>query len=164
MASSTGSILVAVDGESHTDEAVRWAVNLALGLGSRLNPVHVRDPYLKQFYTEIYAQGREEYLQHVQDCLEEKARKTEVEFETELRRRFESSKRPVEELTRSFDVLDGEPARQLHEFIGRGEFSMIVLGRRRRTRAAVLRSRDLAERLSSIGCSIPMFVVPELEG
>ena len=66
-------IVLAVDGEPHTLEAVCWAVDLALGLGAALNPVHIRDPYLKQFSNEIYAQGREEYLEHVQRCLEEKA-------------------------------------------------------------------------------------------
>ncbi len=65
MARVPGRILLAVDGEPHTDEAVCWAVDLALGLGVTLNPVHIRDPYLKQFSNEIYAQGREEYLEHV---------------------------------------------------------------------------------------------------
>ena len=45
-----------------------------------LDLVHIRDPYLKQFSTEIYAQGREEYLEHVQQCLEEMARKAQASF------------------------------------------------------------------------------------
>ena len=76
-----GHILLGADGEPHTDEAVRWSLDLAIGLGLKLNAIHVRDPYLKQFYNEIYAQGREEYLDHVQDCLEEKARRASAAFE-----------------------------------------------------------------------------------
>ncbi len=61
----------------------------------------------------------------------------------------------------TFDVLDGDPAEQLTAHIKRGEHSMLVLGRRRRTRFAALRSRDLAERLLSVRCSVPILVVPE---
>ena len=154
------SILLALDGQPHTDEAVRWALDLALGLRMTLNPVHIRDPYLKQFYTEIYAQGREEYLEHVQRCLEEQAEMTRASFESTVNEVLEGrlgAKRP----NWTFDVLDGDPAQQLMAHIKRGKHSMVVLGRRRRTRFAALRSRDLAERLSAVGCSVPILVVPE---
>ena len=77
-----GRILLAVDGEPQTDEAMCWALDLALGLGVPLNLVHIRDPYLKQFYNEIYSQGREEYLEYVQQCLEEKAQMARSSFES----------------------------------------------------------------------------------
>ncbi len=155
-----GRILLAVDGEPHTDEAVRWALDLALGLGATLNPVHIRDPYLMQFSNEIYAQGREEYLEHVQKCLEETAQMARASFESAVNEYFE--RRPVaKEPDWTFDVLDGDPAEQLTEHIKGGEYSMLVLGRRRRTRFAALRSRDLGERLMSVECSVPILVVPE---
>ena len=157
--SEQGCILLAVDGEPHTEEAVRWALDLAIGLGMKLNPVHVRDPYLKQFYNDIYAQGREEYLEHVQDCLEQKSRKASEAFEAAVRKRLEATDRRAD-LSWSFDVLDGDPATQLSGLIDRGGFSMLVLGRRRRKRIAALRTRDLADRLSSVGCAVPMLVVP----
>jgi nucleotide-binding universal stress UspA family protein len=154
------SILLALDGQPHTDEAVRWALDLALALGMTLNPVHIRDPYLKQFYTEIYAQGREEYLEHVQRCLEEQAEMARVSFEStieEILERRRGAKRP----SWTFDVLDGDPVRELISHLDRGKHAMVVLGRRRRTRFAALRSRDLAERLSAVGCTAPILVVPE---
>jgi nucleotide-binding universal stress UspA family protein len=154
-----GRILLAVDGEPHTEEAVRWALDLAIGLGMKLNPVHVRDPYLKQFYNDIYAQGREEYLEHVQECLERKARQASEAFEAAARARLER-KGHRGDPSWSFDVLDGDPAKQLSGLIDRGGFSMVVLGRRRGKRVAALRTRDLAERLSSVGCAVPMLVVP----
>ncbi len=160
MARVPGRILLAVDGEPHTDEAVRWALDLALGLGVTLNLVHIRDPYLKQFSNEIYAQGREEYLEHVQECLEETAQMARASFESTVSEYLE--RRPdAKEPDWTFDVLDGDPAEQLTAHIKGGEYSLLVLGRRRRTRFAALKSRDLSERLSSVGCSVPMFVVPE---
>ena len=150
-----------MDGEAHTDEAVRWALDLALGLDVALNPVHIRDPYLKQFSTEIYAQGREEYLEHVQHCLEEKAQMARESFESTVRE-FVEGRRDMKAPDWEFDVLDGDPAEQLTALIKRGEHSVLVLGRRRRTRRfSALKSRDLADRLSSVRFSVPILVVPE---
>ena len=155
-----GRILLAVDGEPHTDEAVCRALDLALGLGLTLDLVHIRDPYLKQFSNEIYAQGREEYLEHVQECLDEMAQQARTSFESTLNACL-GGRPAAKQPDWTFEVLDGDPAVQLAAHIKRGEYSMLVLGRRRRTRFAALKPRDLAERLSSIGCSVPMLVVPE---
>ena len=160
MARVPGRILLAVDGEPHTDEAMYWALDLALGLGVALNLVHIRDPYLKQFSTEIYAQGREEYLEHVQRCLEEKAQMARASFESAVKEYVEG-RCDVKELDWKFDVLDGDPAEQLATLMKRGEYSMLVLGRRRRTRFAALKPRDVAEKLSSLRSSMPILVVPE---
>jgi len=163
VAKSPERILLAVDGESHTNEAVYRALDMAVGLGMTLNPVHVRDPYLKQFYTEIYAQGREEYLEHVQVCLEEKAETADELFDstaTEYLEKRHEGKKPDWD----FDVLDGDPVEQLKAHIERGEYSMLVLGRRHRTKFRALKSRDLAERLLSAGCTVPMLIVPAPEG
>jgi nucleotide-binding universal stress UspA family protein len=149
-----------VDGESNTDEAVCWALDLALGLGMTLNPVHIRDPYLKQFSNEIYAQGREEYLEHVAQCLDETAQMARASFESTVSEYLER-RSDAKEPDWTFDVLDGDPAEQLTAQIKGGEYSLLVLGRRRRTRFAALNSRDLAERLSSVGISVPILVVPE---
>jgi len=151
---------LAVDGEPHTDEAMYWALDLALGLGVALNLVHIRDPFLKQFSSEIYAQGREEYLEHVQKCLEDKALMARASFESTVKQALEG-RRDATEPDWTFDVLDGDPAEQLAALIKRGKHSMLVLGRRRRTRFAALRSRDLAEKLSSLRYSVPILIVPE---
>ena len=160
VARAPGRILLAVDGEPHTDEAVCWALDLALGLGVALNLVHIRDPYLKQFSTEIYAQGREEYLEHVQRCLEEKAQMARASFESTVKEYLER-RRDAKEPNWTIDVLDGDPAEQLATLIKRGEYSMLVLGRRRRTRFAALEPHDVAEKLSSLRSSVPILVVPE---
>jgi nucleotide-binding universal stress UspA family protein len=155
-----GRILLAVDGEPHTNEAVRWAVDLALGLGVTLNPVHIRDPYLKQFSNEIYAQGREEYLEYVARCLEEKAQMARTSFESTVNEHL-GGRHDAKQPGWIFDVLDGDPAEQLTARTRRGEHSMLVLGRRRPTRFAALKSRDLGEKLLSVGFSVPILIVPE---
>lgn len=160
MARAPLRILLAVDGERHTDEAVRRALDLSLSLGATLNPVHVRDPYLKQFSNEIYAQGREEYLEHVSQCLEDQALMARASFETTVKEVL-GERGDATEPVWTFDVLDGDPVEQLTAHIERGEYSMLVLGRRRRTRLAAMTSRDLAERLLSAECSVPILVVPE---
>lgn len=160
VANAPDRILLAVDGESHTKGAVCWALDLAVGLGMSLNPVHVRDPYLKQFYNEIYAQGREEYLEHVQQCLEEKALAARSWFESIVSEVLDA-RNDEPKLDWTFDVLDGDPAEQLTGHLERGGHSMLVLGRRHRTRISALRSRDLGQRLVSLDCSLPMLIVPE---
>ena len=152
-------ILLAVDGEPYTDQAVGWALELALGLGMELAAVHFRDPYLKQFHNEIYAQGREEYLEHVDLCLDELARRAEEALQAAVAECL-GAMDPPPDLVWSFEVLDGDPTRQLAELVDHGGISLIVLGRRPRQRPAALRSRDLGERLSSLPCSLPVLVVP----
>lgn len=154
-----GRILLAVDGEPHTAEAVRWALDLAVHLDLELSAVHVRDPYLKQFSNDIYAQGREEYLAHVQDCLEDTAQRTSAAFEKAVEEYLQGVQHR-RDLSWSFDVVDGEPAKELIELLKRGEFSMVVLGRRQRSRPVTLRPRDLAERLVAAGCPVPVLIVP----
>jgi nucleotide-binding universal stress UspA family protein len=156
----SGGILLAVDGEPHTDEAVSWALDLAFGLGMSLNPVHVRDPYLKQFSSEIYAQGREEYLEHVERCLEEREREALASFRTAVTEAREG-RSDAREPDWTFDVLDGDPAEQLTAHLERKKHSLVVLGKRRRTRISALRSRDLADRISSVGLPVPVLIVPE---
>jgi len=154
-----GRILLAVDGEPHTADAVRWALDLAVHLNLELNAVHVRDPYLKQFSNDIYAQGREEYLAHVQACLEDTAQRTSAAFEKAVKEYLHGVQHR-RDLSWSFDVVDGEPATELIQLLERGEFSMIVLGRRQRSPRAMVRTRDLAERLVAAGCPVPMLIVP----
>ncbi len=159
MANEQGYILLGADGEPHTEGALNWALDLAIRLGLGLKAVHVRDPYLKQFYNDIYAQGREEYLAHVQDCIVEKAEQASAAFEASVRDRLDrEDRRP--DLEWSFEILDGDPAKRFTELVEERDVAMVVLGRKQRARIAAFRSRDLGERLSAIGCPVPVLVVP----
>ncbi len=63
------NILLANDGEDHSRKAIDACLEIAGRFQARVTVIHVLDPYLKQFYNEIYAQGRKEYLEHVDYCL-----------------------------------------------------------------------------------------------
>jgi nucleotide-binding universal stress UspA family protein len=67
-------ILLCVDGESHTDKAVEYALSLTRALGARLNALHVVDPYLEKFTHEIYAVNRNECRAHLDRSLREEGR------------------------------------------------------------------------------------------
>lgn len=56
------------------------AIFLGLSLPAEVTALHVIDPWLKQFYNEIYSQGRQQYLEYVEDCLQAKALEVQEEF------------------------------------------------------------------------------------
>ena len=156
-----GYILLCADGESHTEEAVRWSLDLAIKLGLSLKAVHVRDPHLKSFYNDIYAQGREEYLAHVQKGIEERADQVGAAFEASVKERLGRDDKP--ELDWSYDVLDGNPVKRFAELLDQGDAALVVLGRCFYSRHDAFRSRDLGERLEAGGCRVPMLIVPTTE-
>jgi nucleotide-binding universal stress UspA family protein len=132
-------ILLALDGEPHTTAAVQWALALARRLGLPTTGLHVKDPYLKQFQNEIYAQGREEYLAHVEQCLAAHAREVISGFAAIA----EASGVPWEAL-----VLDGDPLELLRQELDSERHTLMVLGRKRLTGMAEWQSRNLPGKLS----------------
>ncbi len=154
MATDSGKrthVLLAIDGESHTRSAVAWALRMAEQLGLSLTAVHVKDPYLKQFYNDIYAQGREEYLAHVERCLMEKARLSRVGFEQMAR------ESPV---SFSIKVLEGNPLDQLAAESQRPEYALLVLGRKHRSGIQAWKSRNLPRSLTAAIPHLPVLTVP----
>jgi len=133
-----GPILVAIDGEPHTERAVERALSLAAENGVSVVAVHVKDPYLKQFASEIYAQGREEYLSHVEACLEAQASDTVSVFAARARERgveFEVK------------VIEGDTAERLREEIDKTRYGAVVLGGEQRRWLGAWRSKSWRTRL-----------------
>jgi nucleotide-binding universal stress UspA family protein len=62
-------ILLCVDGESHTEKALRHALLLTGALSTNLTALHVVDPYLEKYTHEIYAVGRNECRAHLDQSL-----------------------------------------------------------------------------------------------
>ena len=146
----SGDLLLAVDGEPHTEAAQRWALQLAAAAGRRVVAVHVEDPYLKQFHTEIYAQGRREYLEHVDECLARASGEIGAAFgaaadglgvEHELR------------------VLRGEPLEELAAEARRGGYCLMICGAKRITGLRRWQSDNLPDRLAALR-DLPLLVVP----
>lgn len=120
------NILVVLDGEEHTGKALDHALYLGHTTGATLTGMHVVNPYLKQFHNEIYAQGRREYLQHVEILLQDQANRVMERFKEEASARgisFEVKTRrgePLEEILRECKdnryelvVVGGKPLRGL---------------------------------------------------
>jgi nucleotide-binding universal stress UspA family protein len=149
---ANGAILLGIDGEPHTEAAIRWALMLARQQDRDLVAVHVRDPYLKQFEKELYAQGRQEYLRHVDDCLAAVA--------SQATDRFGHGADAAGVRWRA-KILDGDPIEQLAREAQRGDYALLVLGRRPRQGFAAWRSRDLPGKLLAAVSKPVVVLVPD---
>jgi nucleotide-binding universal stress UspA family protein len=150
---STGRVLLAIDGEAHTNAAIERALAIADERGLEITAVHVKDPYLKQFSTEIYAQGREEYLDHVERCLAARAADAVEHFATAAR-----SSGAVFEVK----VLEGDPISELVDESKRRRYAMLLVGSRNRTGFSAWRSRDLPRKVASRLDNLPVVVVSHI--
>jgi nucleotide-binding universal stress UspA family protein len=146
-----GRILLAVDGEPHSAGAVQLALDLAQRLDLELVAVHIKDPYLKQFVNEIYAQGRQEYLDHVDDCLDEKARQVHSDFVTAAQAR---------KIRFAVETRQGDPMEELLLEAGSGRYDLMVLGRKNTRGLARWRSGNLSSHIVDQLTDLPVLIVP----
>lgn len=144
-------ILLAVDGDCHTEKAITEAGRLACELGRRVVVLHVEDPYLKQFSSEIYAQGREEYLEHVDRCLAEEGQKTVERARTRL---LEDG------VENEIVIRQGEPFDVIRAVLETGAYSLLIVGRKTLSSGLWRRRRDLPARLAGTGDPTPLLIVP----
>ena len=145
-----GHILLAIDGEPHTRNATTWALGLAEKLGWPITAVHVKDHYLKRFYNDLYAQGREEYLDHIDNCLEEMARKTEENFKREARRIG-----AVYEIK----ILIGDPLDVIVTEVRNAMYRLLVLGKKNISGTRAWRSRNLPKSILNTVVGLPVITV-----
>jgi nucleotide-binding universal stress UspA family protein len=59
-------VILCIDGETWTEKAVRYAIDITNGSMATLTALHVINPYLKKFADEIYAVGRNEYRKYIE--------------------------------------------------------------------------------------------------
>ena len=144
-------LLLAIDGEAHTAEAVEWTLGRATRDGLRVVAVHVKDPYLKQFYNEIYAQGREEYLDHVEVCLEEVAAKAREDFKV-----------AAESFCVEWEVRteSGNPVEVIKKQIEAGDYQAVVTGKKVRSGLDSLRTPDLPSLLLRASLEVHILSIP----
>lgn len=144
-------ILIGVDGGGHTLKAVEYALILAERMGGKLTALHVKDPYLKQFYTEIYAQGRKEYLDHV-----------EKEIQEQSRQALDQIKELAQQGNIDFTPLSrqGDPVEEFLEEANQGGYDMAVVGAKSLNIKNCLRSRNLPEKILK-KITIPLLIVRE---
>ena len=132
-------VLVCIDGESHTSGAIERAIALGLSRPADVTALHVIDPWLKQFHNEIYAQGRRQYLDYVDECLQEEAVRVHREFERKCR---------AVGLKAGFKVRYGEPMAEILEEVRHVSPDLLITGRKPFNALGRFRSGNLPHRLS----------------
>ncbi len=145
-------ILLAVDGEGHTEKAIQWTINLCRLAGAQVTALHVRDPYLKQFYNEIYAQGRQAYLDHVDHELEREGRRTLQAFSDQARAagiRYHLKER------------HGDPLEEISREMEEGNYDLLVVGGKPITGITAIRSWNLPAKLARSLGHISLLIVRE---
>ena len=131
-------ILVCIDGEPHTKAAIERTISLGLSRSAEVFALHVIDPWLKQFYNEIYAQGRKQYLEYVDSCLQENAERAHGEFERMCL---------AEGLKAGFKFRHGKPLTEIVEEVRHTRPDLLITGRKPLNAWGRFRSGNLPFRL-----------------
>jgi len=144
-------ILVCLDGEPHTRGAIERAIVLARTQSADLVGVHVIDEWLRQFSSEIYAQGRKEYLEWVDQCLEEKASTVRESFVARCH---------SDDVTARFVLRDGDRTAEILAVVNELGPDLVIMGGKDLTRWERFRSGRLPERLrKAVGSTPPVETV-----
>ena len=147
-------ILVCADGESHSKNAIKKAISLGLSWPAEVTALHVVDPWLKTFYNEIYAQGRKQYLEYVDKCLQENAEQTRHAFNQAC---------VAEGFNATFKVRRGEPLVEILEEISEFSPDFLITGGKRLNMWGRLTSGNLPLQLKkTISKKISMIVVDDI--
>ncbi len=148
-------ILVCLDGEPHTRGAIDHVISVGLSEQAEIFGLHVVDPWLRQFYSEIYAQGRREYLEWVDESLLAQALETGEAFDVLCNARG---------LEADFRIRHGEPLAGILEEIEELSPDLLVTGGKPLTAWGRFRSGNLPARLdAAIGARIPVVSILQTE-
>ncbi len=144
-------VLVCIDGEPHSKSAVQRAIFLGLSLPAEVTALHVIDPWLKKFYNELYSQGRKQYLEYVDECLQAEAKQVHKEFdEMCLAEGFEAR----------FKVRHGEPMTEILEEVRQLDPDLLITGGKQLTAWGRFRSANLPLRLrKQVGRQVSMLSI-----
>ena len=141
-------ILVCIDGEPHTRGAIERAISLGVSRSAEVTALHVIDPWLKQFYNEIYSQGRQQYLEYVDDCLQEQAVRVRREFNEMCL---------ANGLKAGCKVRYGEPLAEILEEVRQAAPDLLITGNKPLTAWGRFRSGNLPLRLrKKLGRQTPL--------
>ena len=145
-------ILLCIDGEPHTNKAVDWALSFAEIAGAKITALHVKNTYLKQFYNEIYAQGRKFYLDYVD--------KEIGKYSTDLVFRFS---RQAESKKISYSIVEkaGVPFEEIFKEFSTNAYDILVVGGKYVSGMNRLRSKNLPAKLASKIKTKSLFIIRE---
>ena len=131
-------VLVCIDGEPHSNSAVQRAIFIGLSLPAEVTALHVIDPWLKKFYNELYSQGRKQYLEYVDECLQAEAKQMHKKFDEMCL---------TEGLEARFKVRHGEPMTEILEEVRQLAPDLLITGCKQLTAWGRFRSANLPLRL-----------------
>lgn len=131
-------VLVCIDGEPHSKNAIRRAIHLGMSLPAEVTALHVIDPWLKKFYNELYSQGRKRYLEYVDECLQAEAKQAHKEF---------NGLCLAEGLEASFRIRHGEPMTEILEEVRQLDPDLLITGGKQLNAWGRFRSANLPLRL-----------------
>lgn len=144
-------VLVCTDGDSHSENAIRRAIDLGLSLPAEVTALHVIDPWLKKFYNELYSQGRKQYLDYVEERLQADAAQVHESFDELCQK---------EGLEARFKVRHGEPLTEILEEVRQRDPDLLITGSKQLTAWGRFRSANLPARLrKQVGRQISMLSI-----
>jgi nucleotide-binding universal stress UspA family protein len=144
-------VLVCIDGEPHSNSAIQRAIFLGLSLPAEVTALHVIDPWLKKFYNELYSQGRKQYLEYVDECLQAEAKQVHKEFDEMCL---------TEGLDARFKVRHGEPMTEILEEVRQLAPDLLITGSKQLTAWGRFRSANLPLRLrKQVGRQVSMLSI-----
>ena len=142
-------ILLAANADEHTRKAIDCCLEIAEKFQSKVTAIHVLDPYLKQFYNEIYAQGRKQYLEHVDACLRTEAYELEKALNTAFKPGISSF---------SFIKSYGDPEEEILKELKRNTYDLLITGGKILSGMKKLTSWNLPTRLEMKSPGVPILV------
>ncbi len=145
------SILIGLDGEEHTEKALDYALHLAKTTDATLTGIHVVNPYLKQFHNEIYAQGRREYLTHVEILLQDHADRVMNNFK---------EKAAATGVTIAEKRRRGEPLEEILQETQENNYDLVVVGGKQLRGIERLKSANLPNKLEQ-KVAVPLLIVKQ---
>jgi nucleotide-binding universal stress UspA family protein len=128
-------IIICIDGETGTEKAVNYAVDITRALNAKLTALHVINPYLKKFADEIYAVGRIEYTRYI-----------EKELTQEAEKMMDSFRAIADAAGLSYDVKirRGPPEEEIIKEVSENSYDLLILGaKQNNTLYAKIRSFNL---------------------
>ena len=144
-------ILVCIDGESHSKNAIQRAIFLGLSLPAEITALHIINPWLKKFSNELYAQGRKQYLEYVDECLQKAAEQVQKEFNKMCL---------AEGLAAKFKIRHGEPMAQILEEVRQIAPNLLITGSKQLNLWGRYRSGNLPLRLKkNVSRQIPIISI-----
>ena len=127
------------------------AIFLGLSLPAEVTALHVIDPWLKKFYNELYAQGRKQYLEYVDECLQAVAEQVHEDFVALCL---------AEGLEASFKVRYGEPMTEILAEVRELAPDLLLTGSKQLNAWARFRSGNLPVRLRKrVGQQVAMISI-----